>query len=293
MSDLILAAYSLAGAPLAGLTPTWAAFVNASTGVAATQPTITALGSGLYKIVGPAPLCCGVLDLGATASPRYVLVSTSNEAVLLAVGLDGTLLTGLTPTWSTYRNRVTGSAITPEATFTHLGSGMYRVNSPAADAVGIVDLGATANGRYPLLGQSDAIAADLLPDVAVAAHLAAQLGGGWAVGTNIFRGPVRPFGAGIPLHAIFCEATGGPVNQPYLGTATDWRVKTVMVHVRGNPLERHVAQDVAVQCLEALHRASLTGYTYSLVRESFPTALGQLEDGSWRFVLNVQLGIAE
>ena len=66
-----LAAYDGSQAPLAGLVPVWDSFVD-DAGAPQTPATFTELAGGLYRInySGPA-VRAGVIDLGATAIPRY------------------------------------------------------------------------------------------------------------------------------------------------------------------------------------------------------------------------------
>ncbi len=130
------------------------------------------------------------------------------------------------------------------------------------------------------------------PDDAVVTKLAAA-GLGLTSGTNVFAGRIRPQGSGVPFASVFCEATGGPVNQPYLGNAADWRVKTVQVRVRSDPRAFETGQTLARGCLTALHRAALTGYTWCYVREPHPTYLQQDESGCHHWTLNVELGVKE
>jgi hypothetical protein len=142
-----------AGAPLAGLTPAWVAYLNATTGVAiGLQATLVDLGGGLYRVDGLSSVACGILDLGATARPRYVLVGSDDETVVAAFDATGAPLAGLTLAWASYVDEATGAAVTPQPTFTPLGSGLYRIDGIGTGTVGVLDLGATALDRYPQLG---------------------------------------------------------------------------------------------------------------------------------------------
>jgi hypothetical protein len=68
----VFAAFDADGEPLPGLAPTWVSLKKASDNSNFTQPAITALGSGLYKVTRLAEHCVGTIDLGGTAFPRYV-----------------------------------------------------------------------------------------------------------------------------------------------------------------------------------------------------------------------------
>lgn len=71
--ETVLAAYDADGGPLDGLAPTWASWRVAATGADATPgPTVTELSGGLYRVESPPDGEVGVLDLGATASPRHL-----------------------------------------------------------------------------------------------------------------------------------------------------------------------------------------------------------------------------
>lgn len=148
---MILTAHDADGAPLAGLTPTWAVCLVASTGAPASQPAISPVGGGLYALALPADRA-GILDFGATASPRYVVVANADVTVLAAFGLDGAPLPSLTPTWASWRVAATGADATPGPAITELSGGLYRVESPPDGEVGVIDLGATASPRYVTVG---------------------------------------------------------------------------------------------------------------------------------------------
>lgn len=148
---MIITAHDADGAPLAGLAPTWAVCLVASTGAPASQPSIAPVGGGLYVLALPADVA-GIIDLGATALPRYVLVSAADATVLAAYDADGTPLDGLEPEWASWRVAATGDDATPGPVVTKLSGGLYRVESPPDGEVGVLDLGATAAPRYVGVG---------------------------------------------------------------------------------------------------------------------------------------------
>lgn len=138
----------VSGAPATGLTPTWASAYDANTGEAKTGPSITELGGGVYTFNPPSDYdLAGIIDLGATASPRYQLARADSVEVVAA--LAGGPLTGLSPTWSSLVDVATGGAI-DQPTIEELGSGLYTFTAPrvTAHALGIIDFGATASPRY-------------------------------------------------------------------------------------------------------------------------------------------------
>lgn len=84
-SDLVFTIYDSAGAPLAGLTPTWTTFKDVIAGTDYTpQPTVAEIGLGMYSV----PLVtivgmrlAGILDFGATANPRYITYDSPGPTV--------------------------------------------------------------------------------------------------------------------------------------------------------------------------------------------------------------------
>ena len=148
---MITTAHDTDGAPQAGLTPTWATCINATSGAPVTPTAITDIGGGQYAFAVAAGVA-GIIDLGATAHPRYVLIPAGDVTTLAAFGADGSPLAGLTPTWASWRVAATGADATPGPTITELSGGLYRVDAPPDGEVGVLDLGATASPRYATVG---------------------------------------------------------------------------------------------------------------------------------------------
>ena len=76
---------------------------------------------------------------------------SSTRVVVPAFDSAGAPLTGLSPTWSTFRNVADGTARTPEPTITALAGGLYGfAHGLAADEAfaGVIDFGSTAFPRY-------------------------------------------------------------------------------------------------------------------------------------------------
>lgn len=77
-------AFTQQGVPLPGLTPTWHSLKRVSNGTNYTpQPSISALGGGLYKTTFLSERLTGVIDLGETASPRFVDYDTHRPVILI------------------------------------------------------------------------------------------------------------------------------------------------------------------------------------------------------------------
>jgi hypothetical protein len=145
---IAFAAYDSTNAPLAGLTPTWLATFDAESGDPASEPAISEVGGGAYKFEYPTDVddFCGIIDLGASATPRYLLAAAYGSASFMATDADGAPLTGLSPTWSLLKDVETDEDV-DEPVITELGDGIYKFERPS-NAFGIVDLGASATPRY-------------------------------------------------------------------------------------------------------------------------------------------------
>lgn len=133
------------------------------------------------------------------------------------------------------------------------------------------------------------------PDIDVANHLAAavpapDLG---IVGTDIFRGPVRPAKVGfVPHAAIFVLATGGPAPSPYFsvaGVSASFYKVSVQVRVRSNVEKFGDAQTKALQVRDKLHLANIAGYVACKVLQSEPIYLGQDDLEHHEFSVNATL----
>ena len=150
--SIIFSAYDLSGQPLPGLVPVWHVVLDAGTGVAiGPQPTFTSLGDGLYSIGSALTSnAAGIVDLGVTASPRFVHIDAITDATVAAYDeTTGLPVAGLTPIWD---STVDGGGL-PVAgpAFTDLGSGLYRVDYAGPDSrSGVIDLGV---GRSPQFSQ--------------------------------------------------------------------------------------------------------------------------------------------
>ena len=130
----------------------------------------------------------------------------------------------------------------------------------------------------------------LTPDAAVVTHLAAA-GLGLTAGTNLFRGPVRPVGNGVPDKAVFCLETGGAPPVPYINAASHGDTWTfdIQVRVRGDREAFATTRNLARSIRNTHHRATISGYLSVTATESAPRPMGF--DGGERpeFSLNVKL----
>jgi hypothetical protein len=113
-----------------------------------------------------------------------------------------------------------------------------------------------------------------------------------ASGTDLFTGPARSHGQGIPIGpVVFALSTGGPPPQPYLGVGKDFRVETVQVTVRAKPEKFADGQTLARAVFDAVHKTLPTDFVDCRVRESQPTYLGADGNGCHLWTLNCELSV--
>jgi hypothetical protein len=149
MAEVAFTAY-VGQVPTAGLTPTWHTAYNAVTEVEQVSglPAFNDLGLGLYSFEPPSGFdFTGIIDLGATAEPRYVVYKANTVETFGA--FDPAPVTGVVPVWDAYKRLDTGANVTPPA-FTELGNGMYKFAKPiGTDPIGgLIDLGAPRDPQY-------------------------------------------------------------------------------------------------------------------------------------------------
>jgi hypothetical protein len=107
---------------------------------------------------------------------------------------------------------------------------------------------------------------------------------------NLFRGPRRPHGDGVPLPAVFVHCGGGPIQRPYLGNSGDFAVSAVQVFIRGDRDQYSESQARGKAILLALHRAALPGVVSCVTREPQPQYLGQDDNGCHHWTVTAELG---
>ena len=113
--------------------------------------------------------------------------------------------------------------------------------------------------------------------------------------TNLFAGPVRPPGDGIPEQAVFVNQTGGRLIDTFR-TTTPTRVATLQVRVRGNPDEFGEVDALARDILVKIHNlavspvdVSAANYMAVLNVDGEPLNLGQDDKEHWEFSINVEM----
>lgn len=133
-------------------------------------------------------------------------------------------------------------------------------------------------------------------DLAAALVAASPVGGVALVlapssGANVFVGPAQPVSDSVPAQAIFCLGYGGTAPpMPYMdGTGQDWRQSRVQVMVRSEQGDFAGGETLARATLQALHRRSVSGYTWVVSLDSEPTYLSKDEQGCHRWSCNFEL----
>ena len=127
-----------------------------------------------------------------------------------------------------------------------------------------------------------------LADVLAAASI------GLTKGMNLFRGPPRAAGGGIPHQAVFVLAWGGPSPIPlHDGSKRDLIMSRVQITVRGAPEKFDDGQTLARAVKKALHEKPPSGYIDVTVQESEPLYLKQDEYGHHEWVINIEAKHAE
>ena len=112
--------------------------------------------------------------------------------------------------------------------------------------------------------------------------------------TNLFAGPVRPPGDGIPEQCVFVNHTGGALIDTFRDSAPT-RVASVQVRVRGNPDDFATAEALARDVWARIHNLTVTSvagalpYMVVLNLDGEPNNLGQDDKEHWEFSINVEM----
>lgn len=125
-----------------------------------------------------------------------------------------------------------------------------------------------------------------------ATDLAAFINGssGLVSGTNLFEGPRRAVGTGMPCKAVFVVATGGYAPVPFQDSSgQEFCIATVQVTVRGDAQSYASALALAQAVRNRVHHAAVPGYVETRVREPEPLYLGQDESAAHMHALNVEM----
>lgn len=126
------------------------------------------------------------------------------------------------------------------------------------------------------------------PGLTLASYLAIQLGSPWALGTNLFNGPVRPAGRGVPMRAIFVLPTGGPGSTLYREDSTLEQMfeGTIQIRIRSAHEDYAGGVQLALDVRTELHCQPPSGWNDLRIRESLPNYLGPDATGCHEWSLN-------
>jgi hypothetical protein len=265
--------------------------------------------------------CVALLDAGAgkyfATGSRFAAVTIPEaapfEAFALTDAADAPYAGVTLPTFQSYEGR--SGPLVPQPAFGRpiALSGLFCFTPSASDiAAGVsyrVDAPANAypdrlfgSATAPTVGPYTPPSSGTYPADAVAQMLAGVIalpnppGGAdvtltYGTGGNLLLGPVRSFKeAGIEQLAVFVIQSGGQQPLPYMGQDEGWHVSRVQVTVRSE-LHSFAAGEALARALHArANRNTPPGYTYCLAAESDPSYLGTDDDGSHRFVFNLNVG---
>lgn len=136
-----------------------------------------------------------------------------------------------------------------------------------------------------------------MPDRACAETIAAATS--FALGDDLFLGPVRPVGNGVPARAIFVLVSAGTEPMQFHGPSARQRIDRpqVQIRVRGDISGFEQGQTDAEEARAALHDAApptsttdpLAGFIDCRVVESRATYLGRDDNGHHEWSFNVEL----
>jgi hypothetical protein len=312
----------LTGAPLTSASPTWAAYVQAQTGVSRTPPAVPVhRGGGVWAWTpSDADELAGtvaVVDFGTSAEPRRVtfavhLPSAANQFWCVHVEDDaGALWAGAAPTIGVYDSN--GAPRTPPSVVALVGAWLYSWTPTSADVAAQVDgvLLGPAGSNVPAWSFSSAPEVDTVgitppaapgdnPARAVATWLAGlgplaletPPGGTQALtfGTsgNVTAGPLRA-AEGLVGEFHIAVLNSGGLLAPYMGGSTSVYVANVSVTVRSRIDSYSQGEAVARATLRRLHLAALPAYVACVCRDAEPIYQGLDENGHHRFAFGLDV----
>ena len=126
--------------------------------------------------------------------------------------------------------------------------------------------------------------------------LDAAIGATLTKGTDLFHGPKKPVGPGVPAKAVFVMPTGGapPVDDHGIGAeATSLFAPTVQALVRGDQGDYDAGLILAQAVRDTGHKMSVAGYLDCLLLSSEPIWLGFDPEDHPEWSINFELMIDE
>lgn len=126
------------------------------------------------------------------------------------------------------------------------------------------------------------------PGLDVATQLDADAA--FTLGTNLFYGPERPEGDGMPHKAVFCLSSGGPGPEEYAdGSGISRWIGVVQIISRSDPGRYADGLAQARLIRDLLHIQPATGYHEWIFQESEPIYLGTDETDRHRWSSNLEV----
>jgi hypothetical protein len=149
----------------------WLEYRDAVTGDSLSPPSFSEFDDGEYGAPRLANTHCGIVDMGSSASPRYLHLACALPQTFAVWATDGAPVVGAEPVWTTFKDGITGFNIgsSPVLEPLAIGSYIYRIVEPDPPhfAMGIINLGESASPRYlsVLMNSARAAIADFSPTV--------------------------------------------------------------------------------------------------------------------------------
>lgn len=106
-----------------------------------------------------------------------------------------------------------------------------------------------------------------------------------ASSANVFEGPMRKAGNGVPHQAIFIANTGGYEPQEYMDGGSPLLPKRAAIFVRSNPKDYSGGRSLAAAVFTAVHKCDISGYVRVVALNAEPVYLGvdDTEHHEWAF----------
>ena len=135
-------------APSGSAVPVWSSYYDVTTGATASAPAFQCISGSFYRFVDdPLGKSCGVVDLGAACSPRYVHYAPTVSGTFVAYNLSGDPDPSLSPAWISRYD--VDTALTSSATISAVGSGIFKTSvSTSVHEAGLIDVGAASSQEY-------------------------------------------------------------------------------------------------------------------------------------------------
>ena len=128
------------------------------------------------------------------------------------------------------------------------------------------------------------------PDIDLVGHVNTNVGA-LTTGTNLFAGPVRAVGTGVPDLSVFVLATNGAPPMAFIagGAGNEQRYHGILVRVRSAPRAFEAGQTLARSVRDAIHHTAVSGYIEVEVRETDPAYLGTDDKGHHDWSIGVEM----